>query len=366
MKRERKPGLLTLAVIACALAACDDGTEPGTFGDLDPGAVAAAVDAVLAPVDASIGPNFLLSDFMHAVLGATPGSNAPAPLDRIRTAASAVPGGAAALALADARSASADVDIATEIRGSTFVWDPAEESWVADPARTGAPSQGLRVIWYATDDFGDFLLPLEELGYIDLTEEDTEDLDRFGVLIVRTDGGTATLADYVYGYAFSENATGWTETAELAGAFSDGTDVVDVEVALQSTGDPASADEAYASTILADGPEGSYEWVLDGAYDAATDIADDDYVVTVHQGGAATVLDLHTTIDADGGIDGTGTLAHDGATVADIVITDSDFAFSRPGGGSFSAGHTTDLEQLVFVLFFYGPILLFALPFILF
>lgn len=366
MKRHRMRRLLALAVASVCIVACDDGTEPGTIGDFDPAAVAAAVDVALAPIDASLDPSYVLSSFMYSVLSAPAGQGVTADPPSLRGATLLLAGPVSALSLARGAVIAADVDIAADLRGSTFVWSIAQEGWVVDPDATGAPQEGVRITWYATDDVGDFTLPLDVLGRIDLTELDANGLDRFGVLIVDTrDGAATTLADYVYGYSLDRTGDEYTEHAELDGEFGNGAETVQVDVDLDAAGNDATGDGTYTSLVLAHGPQGSYRWELEGATDGAAATAEDAYRVTVVAGGTATVLDLETASDA-AEIDGTGTLSHDGATVALITLTDSDFAFARPGGGAFSAAQTADLEQLVFVMFLYGPILLFALPFVLF
>jgi hypothetical protein len=55
-------------------------------------------------------------------------------------------------------------------RGRTFVYDPAKDDYVIDPARTGAPSTGVRFIIYRVDSAGRPIVG-QEIGYAELIDE---------------------------------------------------------------------------------------------------------------------------------------------------------------------------------------------------
>lgn len=56
-------------------------------------------------------------------------------------------------------------------RGTTWVFDASQQRYVADPARAGAPANGVRYILYAVNPLDHTLVPEVEIGYADLTDE---------------------------------------------------------------------------------------------------------------------------------------------------------------------------------------------------
>ncbi len=57
------------------------------------------------------------------------------------------------------------------VLGHTYVYDPAAHRYVPDPARAGAPANGVRFILYAVDPGSHEPLAGQETGYADLTEQ---------------------------------------------------------------------------------------------------------------------------------------------------------------------------------------------------
>lgn len=354
MIRDDKLRFLALAMAAMLGAGCDNGTEPG-LPDFDADAISAGVDGVFAPIDASNDANFALAHFVSTMLGDEAAAFRQQDLTaRVRDTRFR--------ALAQQVGLDTEVDIPPQMHRQTFVYDPVDDLWEPDEGRTGAPENGLRLIWYRTDDTG-FMQPLEEMGYIDLTDEDTASLDRLGVLIVRTADGTLTLADFIHGAAVTETETSWTEVLEFAGTFSNGTATAAVDMSLDASGN-WDGDEVYVWDIFLSGAETSYRWVLDGDAVAAGDY-DEDLVVSIDHQAALTVLDLVLTgNDVDGTGTGTGTLAHAGNTIANVTSGNQNFTFSKPGGGSFTAQEENELSLLMTTMVLYGPLMLVSMPLI--
>jgi hypothetical protein len=63
----------------------------------------------------------------------------------------------------------ADQLISDSSLGMTFVYDPAQNKYVADPLRTGAPANGIRLILYATTSIGEPDVT-QETGHADLID----------------------------------------------------------------------------------------------------------------------------------------------------------------------------------------------------
>jgi hypothetical protein len=114
--------------------------------------------------------------------------------------------------------------------GKTFVYDPTAKKYVVDPARTGAPANGVRFVLYQVDpDTHEPVVPLVETGTADLADEDRAAANQVGLhLTVRSP--TATLLDYRFGISGSIGRATFT----VAGFLSDGTDRVNFDLTATS------------------------------------------------------------------------------------------------------------------------------------
>jgi len=111
--------------------------------------------------------------------------------------------------------------------GTTFVWDPATDVYVAS-SDAGAPANGDRFILYALSlRTGLPSLPLTSIGYVDLTDASA---GAVGVTLVGTPatGPPATYARYCV-------ARGATSVTSLVGFVTDGTTRLDLRVRTDST-----------------------------------------------------------------------------------------------------------------------------------
>ena len=365
--REWKLRMLPLALVAIMAAGCgDDGTEPGT-DDFDAETVATAAESLMGPMEASSDGQFAAFDFMINVLA--DGGAALEPRSVVFDRAEVTRQLRTRTPQSLLRQAQATVmfTVPEELYGLTYVYNPDANdgfgAWEVDEARTSAPANGVRAIWYLTNDEG-YVTPLQEQGYLDITNVTVAGIPGIRLQIVRTTGGSVTLADYAQGYLPTETTAGWGEQLELEGTFSDGTDEVEVDLHLDAQGSNSTYDETYLWDLQFDGPDGSYSWQLDGSWDESASSYDDAYDISITRGADVTALELDMT--GMDGENGTGQLSHNGSTIANIAITESEFAFSRPGGGSFSQQEIADLEGLTYLMFAYGPLLSFAFLFFFF
>lgn len=85
----------------------------------------------------------------------------------------------------------------SNVLGKTYVWDVNTSAYVQS-AQTGAPANGVRFILYVAGLSGP-TVPLQQLGFVDLTDESTPQADILGVLLKL---GTATVADYTISAEF--------------------------------------------------------------------------------------------------------------------------------------------------------------------
>ena len=186
MRRHRVQPLWAAAAagLALVLAGCGDSTGPGTF---DPVTTNEAANEVLAtfgdnPALDAIG--VLSSDFPAL------GGGAPAPAfvaaqglswpERVDERANLLervgpflnPANPAAIFPAD-------------LLGQTFIYDVDSAHYVLAPDSTGAPASGVRLKLYAVDPILEQpILPLNDVGYLDLTDESSPSADALGVLAV--------------------------------------------------------------------------------------------------------------------------------------------------------------------------------------
>lgn len=139
------------------------------------------------------------------------------------------------------------------LKGKTFEFDVAADSY-EETARTGAPSDGTRFILYAVDGDGEFAAPLDEVGYVDVTDQN--DGARRQVRVVAVVNGS-TAADYI-GWATGDADSG---TYGFEGFVLLGSEQVDFELAGWS--DPSGTgrrDSLESRLEMRDG-----EFVIDGS-----------------------------------------------------------------------------------------------------
>src|SRR6266700_1845807 len=128
--------------------------------------------------------------------------------------------------------------VTTAALGTTFVWDPATNSYVAS-SDSGAPANGERFMLYALSQrTGLPSVPLTSIGYVDLTDSSA---GATGVTLIGTPAAEppATYASY------SVAADG----ASLAGFVTDGTTRLDLNVRADSTTSPGTLREQTAIAV---------------------------------------------------------------------------------------------------------------------
>ncbi|MFN0099521.1 MAG: hypothetical protein ACKVS7_12660 [Gemmatimonadaceae bacterium] len=163
---------MTIALVAIS-AACESSTAPQT--DVAPS------EATVADYDA-LG-RLLGSDGFAAVNGL--GGRTPLSTGTVIAAVQQLPGlvrdnsgrdyvlGLFRAAAAESPKQGAALRIISSVHlGKTLVYDTALDQYVIDPARTGAPSNGVRFIAYEQDSAGT-PIATREIGYADLLDEGT-------------------------------------------------------------------------------------------------------------------------------------------------------------------------------------------------
>ena len=110
------------------------------------------------------------------------------------------------------------------VLGKTFVWDPSVRKYVPDPARTGAPSNGVRFILYDVDP-NENPLAGQEIGHADLTDERRSSGTSAGIRLEVVTGGITRLV-----YSFSLTGSLQNAQFDVFGYITDGSDRIDFSI----------------------------------------------------------------------------------------------------------------------------------------
>jgi hypothetical protein len=221
----RTLALAALLALGLGAGACSKDNGPSEFNpDGMSGDMSASAAAFNAPVTQSFGAT---GTAMATVLGgAAPAVVSPAiallhPATTKRYAASL------ARLLPKARGLSASVaTIPSEVLGTTFVWDLDTQAYVASDAG-GAPSNGVRFLLYAVNPVTlEPVDPLDELGYVDVTDVGAGATTGIRVVVV---SGDVTYLDYTV----TGTGTEGSGTVAVEGFASNGTE--QVNYTLQNT-----------------------------------------------------------------------------------------------------------------------------------
>lgn len=232
------------------------------------------------------------------------------------------------------------------LMGSTLVWNPSTGAYEVDASRTGGPSNGIRFIYYAVDPVTKKpAQPLNELGYIDLTDQSTSTSGLvLGVKVVNTSGSTdVTLADYtVEGSVVIAGDTQLSASAQ--GYITDGTDRLDFTLSQQVTLPAGSSTVTGTTHYLLSSGGITLALDGDGSYDLSTGQANSESLkLTVTQGSDTAVVNVN--VAGDGTLD--GKVDYQGATVIVIGGTVSQPTFTKPDGSALTAQDRQALKSLV-------------------
>ena len=268
------PRYALACAVAIAVAGCSDATGPENF---DPVRTSDVASEVLATFDDN--PAMLAIDVLGSAFpdfgSPAPAGTAPATPDRDWPA-----GISEDLRLLNKvgpflNPANPAAIFPADYLGKTFIYNPDTERYEVAPDSTGAPEDGIRLKLYAVDPvLHRPITPLDDVGYLDLTDESSPSADALGVLAV-VQG--ITYLEYV---ASAVQATG-SLTFSADGYLSDGTTQVRFEL--------------------------SHQW-------SETTGATVDYDIWVPEGGAAISLDLNINGETEAITLGL-TVTHQGETV---------------------------------------------------
>lgn len=308
------------AAFVLVLAGCDDGVSPIDLGGLEPVEITAAVDALVAPLQASGEARRNLRNALPDLEEAGVALEWPAEGSVDRFPAS--------------------------VAGHTFAYEASAAAWEVVDSREGAPASGVRVLWYPLDGSGRVVPSSTESGYVDIQPGQNGSLDPVRVRAVRTsDEGSIPLLDLVQGYALTGVGIE-TESFEASGVYTDGTAAVNFSFASMETANETSGDAAYSLEASLADAQTRYEVEIDGAVDGATQAFDDVITIAVERGGARTVVEVRFQGTQGVQEDVSGTVHHGGTEVARVRLVANGYEFTAPDGALLPADQSTRLNRM--------------------
>ena len=346
----RTPAIAAL-ILAVAAAGCDNATEPSNLG-FDAARVESSTDALVTPIQGIVSPTTALQDAFSVLV------------DQGLTFAS--PEGDFGTILARG---SGDYDVAGElvipdsVAGKVYVFVPSENTWQADTTRTGAPAGGVRIIWYTSDVLGNYVFPLEERGFVDVTDEDDGTGSRIGLrMVAGTPEGDVTLADFIESIVRDTTDTALVQNFEALGYYGGQSELIDFLLDYDVITEVATENSDFTIAITLEGAPGLYQLQIDATEAGGTGAVSQVISAQVEVDDIITDLDLTLNVAEDETQSGEGTLTHDGQTVALITVEANNFRYTDANGESFNSSGDAAVDSLVRTLYLSGLSVLLRLP----
>ena len=330
-------GALVLASGACSKksptspAGMSDALSPGTRAGISSVHLALASDAWQALDALAVAPGPAKSvAAVHAILESSVSGARAAGVSNV--SASLVRD--VAVGLASRASQPNAAIIPPDQRGGTWVFDAAQQRYVVDPTRTGAPTNGVRYILYAVNPLDHTVVPDLEIGYADLTDEGDSTPDA-GSLRLRAVSHDVVFVDYQVGLVGSAGAA----AISVHGTFFDGTRHLTFELRAQGVHTPAAeSQEVHAHLAV---PEDAFE--LASAARATADLTHGtqhvEHAIDI-DGHAFAIVGDHAGDAAQASV------AVDGAPFAQISVNGSVTVILGADGRPLPAGQRDALSQL--------------------
>ncbi len=216
----------------------------------------------------------------------------------------------------------------SNVLGKTLEWDTASGSYVIG-SLTGAPSNGIRILLYVADaNLGTPVKPLSVLGYLELTDVSTAQVNEIGVLLKLA---STTIAQYTVTANIATNSG----TIEAKGFMKDGTATHQVTFDLL---DVAAPDTTFTFTNDLTGDDGGAVHIVI----TAPPSGNDNVLARISRGGNS--LELNVTGQIGNPLsDVTGTVKFNGVTVANVTGSALDPAILGTNGHTITAAQSAAL-----------------------
>lgn len=214
------------------------------------------------------------------------------------------------------------------VLGKTMEWNPSTKQYEIGTA-PGAPANGMRLtLYFGNPNTGFPFIPLQTLGYLELTDKSTPQSDKLGVLLTLAQ---TTIASYDITIVSGTN----TASAQAKGYMKSGTGVE------QTTFDLNDAINVQAQTLTSTndltGPDGTTIHVQ-----MTIGQTSDNLTARVTRGNAALELTAAGNILGNTG-PVSGAVKFNGTTVATLTGTIDDPTITGAGGRTFTAEQTLSL-----------------------
>ncbi|MCH9015058.1 MAG: hypothetical protein IH877_05145 [Gemmatimonadetes bacterium] len=137
--------------------------------------------------------------------------------------------------------------ISENVRGTTFVFDPTLDRYVADPELTGAPANGVRYILYAINPITREPLVDNEIGYADIIDLDSPSANGISLHFLAVSDGVTHLD-----YTVTTERTDESGTIAVSGSVTNGTDTLEftINIAGMSTTAGQTVDVNFSVDIV--------------------------------------------------------------------------------------------------------------------
>ena len=327
-------------VLSFALVACDGGDDAGgdDFNEETAGEMASIADELSNATASSeqVQANLTNAFFASPIGGGVPLSPL-LPFEVMKGMRAATLGDVASVRRAAAIAspgAPSGVLLPDEIEGITFVWDETDSLYVASD-RVGAPDNGARFVFYAVNPFTGYpTVPLNEVGYMDLVDESTEDVARLEVF-VRDEDSDRTLADYFLRGEVDSTATSSTLTLRTEGYYADASDRLDFDMQMVFSGSEGSDENELHTNVELSTDAGSITLDHDAVQTEADYEATAEFVIEGDGNEAAFGFEVLGEDELNATVE--GALTWNGDEVVLISGNVDNPEFSDPDGGNLTA-----------------------------
>ncbi len=337
--RTARPVAVAAAVSVLLVACGDDDPSGPAFSPETANQVAGVAEGVVAPIESTATLQANLGLAWGALLSYDGGASLSPPQPMASIQALRRPF-AAARALSTA-SAPTGLLIPAAIEGTTFVWSVEEERYVASELE-GAPANGIRFIYYAVNPVTETpAVPLNDLGYIDLIDESTDEHARLEILAVQ-DQGSVTLADYFVEGGVAGNLVTQTVTIDSEGYFSDGSDRLDFDMHMATTESEDALTEEFTAELAANG--GTITVDMEETLFGEDEVDSDVRFTIEGEGNEARFAYTTTGTLEESTID--GVLEFNGADVVVVSGDSFDPEFTKPDGSALGANEIQALARM--------------------
>lgn len=311
------------------LVGCSNGTpnEPGTGNAFD----APGVSANFATIERVAAAPALES---YRVLGRYIGVASQAPATHGGPAIVAVARRIAALTGLGSGAQLVPV-VRPGVLGRTYVFSAAAGTYVHDPARNGAPANGVRFVLYETNAETGAINPAKEIGHADLIDERAASLSSAGLRFRVVSGGVTALE-----YAFEISGLVVAPVLAVNGFMSDGTERVNFQLTVSGPAWGHGGTATLAAKLELPSQNFSVETTLEAA--AGQEGGPSDVVMTIRGGSDVIVV---TSKVAAGRMDVTVTV--NGKVLATATGDAAHPVVKGEGGRELTAEELAALGQIV-------------------